>query len=203
MSRTPLTGRPFVELGAVLLALVGLVLFWSYAARPTASGGSRVMSAGEASGGDPAGVVPGRVTVSRVRLSTPVTTSGLQIRGSLLVPYDPGVLGWYTASSTPGSATGSTVLAGHLDGHGAGRSAVVRFGRIRRGDVVVVHGQGNEVLRYRVQSTRRYDDRSLPLARIFDATGPGRLMLVTCWGRFRGPGLGYEKNLVISATPVP
>lgn len=141
-------------------------------------------------------VLPGGVTA-------PVRASGLHPDGSLVIPDDPAVVGWWTGGALAGDAFGGVVVAGHVDSARYGLGVMVRLRALRTGQVVELRTGGRR-LGYRVTARA-----SLPQAELvvhtdtFRQDGPHRLVLITCGGVFDPVRHRYRDNLVIYAQPMP
>ena len=108
-------------------------------------------------------------------------------------------MGWWTGSDRPGSPAGSTVLDGHVDSARTGASALHRLTELRAGDPIEVSdAQGRDVT-YRVYARQVYPKhRGLP-GSLFTATGPPRLVLITCGDPFDDTARSYQDNVVVLA----
>jgi Sortase domain len=132
-------------------------------------------------------------------LSAPVSAVGLHEDGSLVIPDDPRVVGWWTGGSMPGEAYGSTVLAGHLDSASRGIGVLAALPQLRPGQVVEVTG-GSRSARYRVVSARLVSQARLShAAGLFRSDGEAQLVLITCGGPFDPVRHRYADNYVVVA----
>ena len=128
----------------------------------------------------------------------PVATVGRE----LVVPEDPGRVGWWDGSSYVGDPYGSTVIAGHVDTLDRGLGFFYRLWNIKVGERVVLKA-GHLRQAYKITTLRQVprtdlvDDKE-----IFDIGGPPRLVLITCAGNFRADRGGYSRNLIVVARPV-
>lgn len=90
------------------------------------------------------------------------------------------------------------MISGHTVHHGGG--AFDELEQLRPGDTVAV-ATSTGSLNYRVTGVTTYRKQALARTadRVFDQTGPGRLVLVTCedWN-----GHGYLSNVVVIALPM-
>ncbi len=128
----------------------------------------------------------------------PVATVGRE----LVVPEDPGRVGWWDGSSYVGDPYGSTVIAGHVDTVDRGLGFFFRLWNIKVGERVVLRaGQLRQAYKItairQVARTDLVDDEE-----VFDIGGPPRLVLITCAGEFRADRGGYSRNLIVVARPV-
>lgn len=118
--------------------------------------------------------------------------------GTLVPPDDPQQLGWWSEGVKPGSTEGRALLTGHTLHAGGG--ALDDLEDLAAGDRVVV-GTDRGRLEYAVESVRylTIEQVAEQAARLFRATGPERLVIVTCEG---WDGTDYEGNTIVVATPV-
>jgi len=134
--------------------------------------------------------------------TAPVEQSGLRSDGTLAVPDDPAVVGWWTGGALIGEPFGSTVIAGHVDSRRFGIGVLAELWRIRPGAVVEVRN-GALSARYRVVTRTE-----VPQARMtrdtdaFRQDVDHRLVLITCGGPFNRTLHHYRDNIVLIALPV-
>lgn len=131
-----------------------------------------------------------------------VRSSGVHADGSLVIPEDPAVVGWWNGGALAGDAFGSVVIAGHVDSAQYGLGVMAQLRTLRTGQVVELRA-GSRRQKYRVASRR-----SLPQAELAARTDtfrqdiPPRLVLITCGGAFDPVRHRYQDNLIIVAQPV-
>lgn len=117
--------------------------------------------------------------------------------GELLPPSDPQKIGWWMQGPKPGSAEGTAVLTGHTVHFGGGAFDHLSF--LKVGDHFTVktdHGS----IRYVIVHLHKYQtgELSRDAARLFQLTGPPRVLLVTCSG---WNGHIYLENTVVTGVP--
>jgi Sortase domain len=144
---------------------------------------------------------PVRATIGSIGIDSPVRAVGVTPDGQMELPPDPRVLGWYEFGTTPGTATGgSVVLAGHLDTRSFGLGPLVRLRETRPGDPVEVTMSDGKRRTYQVSEVERFDRQALPET-LFSRSGPERLRVITCGGEYDPETGGYQQNLVVTAVP--
>lgn len=127
-----------------------------------------------------------------------VVPIGVDDAGALDVP-GPTEVGWYRFGAAP-DGPGSTVLAAHIAYDGID-GVFRRLSSIKAGAQIVVILDDGRTQAYAVSEVTVYTKSALPVADLFAESGPQRLVLITCGGRFN-PNLGhYESNIVVTATP--
>jgi LPXTG-site transpeptidase (sortase) family protein len=138
--------------------------------------------------------LPGNASAAIV----PVATVGRE----LVVPQDPGRVGWWDGSSYVGDPYGSTVIAGHVDVVDRGLGFFFRLWNIKVGERVVLRA-GHLRQAYKITDLRQVARTDLvDDEEVFDIGGPPRLVLITCAGDFRADRGGYSRNLIVVARPV-
>jgi LPXTG-site transpeptidase (sortase) family protein len=151
---------------------------------------------------NPSGV-PGRPIAMRIPalgLDAVVSSVGKNPDETMEVPRRREA-GWYRPGVRPGAATGSAVIAGHVDlSKEPGVFADLR--NVAVGDDVDVVDEFGAVLRYVVSERFQVGKEDLPVDDLFRSDGPHVLTLITCGGRFDRRARHYEDNVVIRAVPV-
>lgn len=150
---------------------------------------------------DPARFVPERIDLpgGASAVVVPVATVGRE----LVVPEDPGRVGWWDGSSYVGDEYGSTVIAGHVDSLDRGLGFFFRLWNARVGDRVLVSAEDGRQA-YAITALRQVPRTDLvDDEEVFAIDGPPRLVLITCAGEYRPERGGYSRNLVVIARPVP
>lgn len=145
---------------------------------------------------------PARLSVPAIGVDAPIVPVGVEADGQMTVPADVGVAGWYRHGPTPG-ATGSAVLAGHVDSRTQGRGAFFDLDRVGVGDEVVVTDAAGDLQRWVVTGRQTIAKAELPLEEVFRRDGPARLLLITCGGSFDERSRHYRSNVVVTAEPRP
>ncbi|KDN20952.1 class F sortase, partial [Amycolatopsis rifamycinica] len=120
--------------------------------------------------------------------------------GELPVPADLGQATWWGAALD--AASGASVFAGHVNWRGAtGPFAELWSARI--GTEVTIVDSAGKTWRYRIAQLVTVHKNDLPARAdaLFGPSGPHRVVLVTCGGRWVGGSDGYEENRVVIADP--
>jgi predicted outer membrane protein len=144
-------------------------------------------------------LVPVGIELPDRGVTAPVVSTGTGLDGVVAAPDPPTTVGWWAPSALAGAATGTTVLAGHVDSRaGLGVFAVLRD--VAVGERVLVRGADGDVHTYRIIGRRQVAKTALP-ADLFAPGGPPRLALVTCGGRFDRAARRYTDNVIVYAVP--
>jgi hypothetical protein len=142
---------------------------------------------------------PGTVRLPAGGTATLVRTD-LGPDGELPVPNDLRQATWWGAGLD--AAGGASVFAGHVNWRGAtGPFAELWSAGID--DVVTIVDSAGKTWRYRISQlvTVHKDDLPARADDLFGQSGPHRVVLVTCGGRWVGGSDGYEENRVVVADP--
>lgn len=143
--------------------------------------------------------VPVMVESDGAGLLAPVDPVGLGADGVMGLP-GPDHAGWFRHGAVPGEASGTTVIAGHVDSHD-GPGAFLPLREVVPGDVITVTGSDGDTTEYEVTDVARYRKGELPTTALFTASGAHRLALITCGGQFDEAARAYTENLVVIAEP--
>jgi sortase (surface protein transpeptidase) len=195
--------------GALLVVGVVALLIWSERSAPgppePSSAGARptpTQSTRPTPTTTPAPATTARpvgLTIPAIGVRTDLVRLGLQDDGTVQVPADPDVAGWYRLGPRPGEE-GSAVILGHVDS-AEGPAVFARLGTLRRGDAVRVRLEDGSTVRFRVRSVRVYPNADFPARLVYGARRGRVLNLVTCGGAYDAARGGYQANVVVSARP--
>jgi hypothetical protein len=144
---------------------------------------------------------PVRLIIPAIGVRTRLIRLGITAAGTLQVPDSTSVAGWYARSPRPG-ATGSAIIAGHIDSL-AGPGVFFRLASLRPGDRAYVRRADGTLAVFRVTAVHSYLKARFPTATVYGPTPSPQLRLITCGGTF-DPALGsYLSNVVVYATETP
>ncbi|WP_435768434.1 hypothetical protein [Nocardioides sp. SYSU DS0651] len=204
-------GRLAWRLGAVLAA--GIVLGAALAAPGTARGGGSPVDASLEQVASRAGLCrpvghafrPAAITIPGVVGRTRVLARGRDRWGSPLPPpltaRGKWQLAWDNASTRAGGRRGVGRLTAHTYPWSAGRALGNRLlSQLHRGERLVVHGPRGERLCYRVVKRVRVR-AGRPTPGYYSSSGAGRLAILVCSGKRRGPG-DWSHRTIWYAVPV-
>lgn len=120
--------------------------------------------------------------------------------GELPIPADLGQATWWGAELD--AASGASVFAGHVNWRGATGPFAELWTDRAGGEVTIVDSAG-KTWRYRISQlvTVHKNDLAARADDLFGQSGPHRVVLVTCGGRWVGGSDGYEENRVLIADP--
>jgi hypothetical protein len=145
---------------------------------------------------------PVALVVVPIHVDAPVVPAGVDPADhSLDVPADAHTVVWWAGGARPGDASGTVVLAAHVDYDGV-PGVFARLATVPVGGIVTVRVAGGEARSYRVDVRRHVPKPALADGDVFRADGTPRLALITCGGPFDRAARSYKDNLVVLAVPV-
>ena len=140
---------------------------------------------------------PVHLRIPAIGVDSALVELGLQPDGTLQVPADGSVAGWFTGSPAPG-ALGPAVVAAHVDwDHEPG--VFFRLRELERGDEVDVAGQDGTTARFTVLAVEQYPKDTFPTERVYGDIDHAGLRLITCGGAFDRAARSYRDNVVVYA----
>ena len=140
---------------------------------------------------------PASLTIPAIDVHTRLVGLGLNPDGSLQVPIDFSVAGWYELGPRPGER-GAAVLVGHVDSK-QGPAVFYRLGELVPGSLVRVGWASGAEVRFRVYAVREYAKAAFPTSLVYGETPTPELRLVTCGGPFDRQTGHYLDNVVVFA----
>jgi sortase (surface protein transpeptidase) len=142
-------------------------------------------------------LAPTHIRIPAIGVSASVVRLGLERDGTLQVPGDFGVTGWFTGSPAPGE-TGPAVITGHIDSR-RGPAVFYRLRELRPGDEVAVERADGSAVRFVVHGVAQYPKRTFPTEAVFGPSPDPLLRLITCGGTFDRSRRSYRDNVVVTA----
>lgn len=142
---------------------------------------------------------PTQVEVPTLGASLPVEPTGVEADGQMEIPEDAAIGGWYRFGATPGDGAGDTVIAAHVGSQQTPRGPLRDLEQVPEGSEITVTDAEGTSHTYRSVSVEQVGKEGLDLSPYFSRSGPDRLVLITCGGRWL-PELGqYEDNVILVA----
>jgi LPXTG-site transpeptidase (sortase) family protein len=138
-----------------------------------------------------------RVAIPQIGVNAPMLKLGLNGDGSLQVPADIRVTGWWAGGPFPGDR-GPAVVVGHVDSRG-GPGVFYRLKSLRRGDSVFVSRPDGKVAAFVVDSMTVVSKDDFPTSRVYGPVGRAELRLITCGGPFDSSTGHYVDNIIVFA----
>ncbi len=143
------------------------------------------------------GSAPVRVRIPAIDVDSGLVGLGLHADGTMEVPVDGEVAGWYTKAPTPGEL-GPAVIAAHVDWNGE-RGVFYDLKRLAAGDRVVVAREDGSTAVFRVTGVEQYPKRRFPTDAVYGSIDHAGLRLITCGGEFDETRDSYVDNVVVYA----
>jgi sortase (surface protein transpeptidase) len=140
---------------------------------------------------------PVRIWIPSIGVRTRLVRLGVNPDGTLQVPTDFSIAGWYALGPGPGQP-GAAVIAGHVDST-EGPAVFYRLGELARGDTVRIALADRTEVRFRVYAVREYPKSAFPTSLVYPGTAAPELRLVTCGGSFDDQTGHYLDNVVVFA----
>ncbi|PSO48778.1 MAG: class F sortase [Actinobacteria bacterium QS_8_72_14] len=146
------------------------------------------------------GLAPARISIPAIDVDAEVIDLGLNADGTMEVPDDFSVTGWFRHGANPGEQ-GPSVIAGHVDSK-AGPAVFYRLGELDAGHQIEVADAQGRTVTYEVQRVGQYSKEAFPTDKVYAFTEEPTLRLVTCGGPFNETIGHYEHNVIVFAQRV-
>jgi hypothetical protein len=141
---------------------------------------------------------PTRISIPKIHLASRLTRLGRAADGTVQVPSQWEVAGWYALGPRPGDP-GSAVILGHVDST-RGPAVFFHLRQLRPGDRVDITRADGSTVWFVVQRTATYDKQRFPTDEVYYPTLVPTLRLVTCGGQFDFTTGHYRSNIIVFAT---
>lgn len=143
---------------------------------------------------------PVRVEVPSIGVKSDLVTLGQNEDGSLQVPEQYSLAGWYDRSPTPGEL-GPSVIAGHVDSY-KGPAVFYRLTQLKPGAEVLVRREDGTTATFRVDRVAQYPKDQFPTIEVYQNLDHAGLRLITCGGSYDERSKSYRDNIVAYASLV-
>jgi hypothetical protein len=140
---------------------------------------------------------PASIWINSISAGSELIDLGLNLDGTLEVPVDFGVAGWWKRGPRPGDP-GPAVITGHLDST-KGPGVFAKLGRVKPSDEVTVRRNDGTKLTFIVTRIDRYPKRAFPTRTVYTGTDAPELRIITCGGNFDKSAASYKDNIVVFA----
>lgn len=142
-------------------------------------------------------IAPQRVRIPRIGVDAAVIDLGINPDGSLEVPSDFGLTGWFTGRAVPGEV-GPSIVVGHVDSR-SGPAVFYRLRDLDVGDLVQIERSDGLDAWFRVSEVVLVEKDEFPTEAVYGATDESALRLITCGGSFDSDERSYLGNLIVYA----
>ncbi len=144
--------------------------------------------------------VPLGVHIPGIDVDASIIELGLKSDGSLEVPSDYDLTGWYTGRAVPGDI-GPSIIVGHVDST-TGPAVFNRLPRLEVGELIEIDRSDGLVAHFRVSEVTLVQKDQFPTAAIYGTTDVPALRLITCGGAFAPHERPYGPNHILHAAPL-
>ncbi len=142
---------------------------------------------------------PIRIRIPSAHVDAPIDPLGLARDGTIAVPKDPDVAGWFGGGPRPGQP-GPAVLLGHVDSR-KGPAVFFELEELGKGDLVYVDRADRTTATFRVTHSLQTSKTTFPTDDVYAPTLEPSLRLVTCGGSFDRSSGHYRDNVIVFAAP--
>jgi hypothetical protein len=139
---------------------------------------------------------PVRVIIESVGISSDLMELGLNPDGTLEVPPDSSISGWYIGGPKPGEM-GPAVIASHVSWNGV-KGPFFTLDEVKAGDLITVIYSDDSRFQFEVISTASYEKEKFPTGLVYGNLNYQGLHLITC-DSYDNTTKQYAKNLVVYA----
>ena len=143
--------------------------------------------------------IPLRIVIPAIGVSSKIMQLGLEKDGSLAVPPDGSLAGWYSGSPTPGEE-GPSVIVAHVDWKGK-EGVFFHLKLLKIGDRIQVVRTDGTTANFQVTRTDAFFKKEFPSDQIYGNIDHAGLRLITC-GDFDFKLHKYVKDIVVFADAV-
>ncbi|MEU2869137.1 class F sortase [Streptomyces olivoreticuli] len=142
---------------------------------------------------------PTRVRIPEIQVDAPTRPLALLPDGSLAGPPDDdrNLAGWYAGGATPG-ATGTAIVAGHVD-TAVGPAVFYSLGALKKGQAVEVARADGRTAVFTIDAIEVYGSADFPSQKVYGPSARAELRLITCGGGFDEDAHEYLGNVVVYA----
>lgn len=140
---------------------------------------------------------PVRLRVPSIGVDTSLMELGLQRDGTMEVPPDGEMAGWYANAPTPGEL-GPAVIAAHVDWKGE-PGTFYELDELAPGDEVWVERQDGTTARFVVTKVEQHPKDAFPTDAVYGDIDHAGLRLITCGGDFDEAARSYRDNIIAYA----
>ncbi|MDQ2758657.1 MAG: class F sortase, partial [Actinomycetota bacterium] len=158
----------------------------------------KVPAGGAAAVGAPAALRPASLRIASIGVDTRLGELGVAADGSVEVPSDPSLAGWFDRGPAPGQQ-GPAVVLGHVDST-TGPAVFARLGQLRQGDPIVVTRRDGSLVTFTVDAVQTVAKNHFPTEETYGPVPGPALRLITCGGSYDHSRGGYQANVIVFAS---
>lgn len=143
---------------------------------------------------------PVRVEIDAIDVGAEVEGLGLRDDGTIEVPDQGEMAGWYRYGEHPGEA-GPTVIGAHVDWDGE-PGVFVDLEQLTEGELIRVVDSDGQSFTYEINELQQHKKDRFPTFDVYGTTTEDTLRLVTCAGPFDQQQRRHRDNLIVFADRV-
>jgi LPXTG-site transpeptidase (sortase) family protein len=143
---------------------------------------------------------PGRLVIPSIGVNAPVEQVGVDSTGAMGVPIQSSDTAWYKLGPPPGDA-GDAVIDGHLDWYDTSRAVFYSLKDLNIGDLIEVQRVDGVSHHFRVTNVQSVAYNAT-VPGLFATTGPPRLSLITCGGKWDTRLGQYLQRVIVDSSMV-
>lgn len=141
---------------------------------------------------------PVRLRAPAIKLDTALSAIGKNPDGTMEVPKDHHVAGWYSFGPTPGEK-GPAVITGHVNSY-LGPSVFANLSKLKKGQTIEVKRADGTTAKFKVNGVKQFSQKAFPTEQVYGNIEHAGLRLITCGGNFNYLTRQYSDNTVVFAS---
>jgi sortase (surface protein transpeptidase) len=141
---------------------------------------------------------PERIRIPVIGVNSRLQELGRNSDGTVEVPQDWNVAGWFGGGARPGQR-GPAVILGHVDSR-SGPAVFYRLRELTPGDKILIDQRDGRTAAFTVDRTERRPKTRFPTTDVYFPTLRPVLRLVTCGGSFDASSGHYRDNVIVFAS---
>jgi sortase (surface protein transpeptidase) len=142
---------------------------------------------------------PISISIPSIGVESLLVPTGVLDDGTMAVPADPAIAGWFTGGPRPGER-GPAVIMGHVDQKRKGPGVFWHLRDLAVGADVTIHTTTGDVV-FVVKERDLIDKDEFPTERVYGSVPTAALRLITCGGSFDHSIGHYRSNVVVYLVP--
>lgn len=143
---------------------------------------------------------PTRLRISKIGVDTTFVSLGQKTDGTMEVPKQYNIVGWYNKAPTPGEL-GPSVVVGHVDRPG-GIAVFWRLRELLPGDIFEIDRADGKTVQFKVDEVKQLPQDSFPTDEVYGNIDHAGIRLITCGGTFNRSIHRYSHNTVVYGSMV-
>jgi len=147
-------------------------------------------------------VPPVTLRYEAIGATMPIDPVGVAPDGQMEIPEDALRAGWYRYAASPAAEAGAVVVAAHAGSFVTPRGPLYDLRNARQGHLVELTDAAGVTTTWEVTAVEQLGKVTIDFSRYFDRSGPRRLVLITCGGRWDAARQSYDDNIIVTAEPV-